>query len=325
LEFKDYYQMLGVPRDAGADDIKKAFRKLARKYHPDVSKEPDAEARMKDVNEAFAVLGDAEKRAAYDQLGQRYQAGQDFRPPPDWDAGFEFSGPGFSNGDAADFSDFFSELFGGRFGPGGARRAGTAHDGVHGGFHMRGEDHHAKVMLDLEDAYHGATRTIMLRMPRLDASGRTMLQEHTLDVNIPKGVYEGQMIRLAGRGSPGVGQGQPGDLYLEVHFKPHARYRVEGRDVYAALPVAPWEAAHGAAVQAHVPDGTIEVRIPEGSQTGRKLRLKGRGIPAASSGGTAGNLYLVIEVVLPRANTPKARELYETMARELHFDPRSGA
>jgi curved DNA-binding protein len=217
LEFKDYYQTLGVARDAPADDIKKAFRKLARKYHPDVSKEPDAEARMKEVNEAFAVLSDPEKRAAYDQLGQRYHAGQEFHAPPDWDAGFEFSGAGFPGG--GDFSDFFSELFGGRMGRG-AGRTGRTH------FQMRGEDHHAKVILDLEDAYHGATRTMTLRVPREDARGRVTLAEHTLDVRIPKGVREGQLIRLAGQGSPGMGGGEPGDLYLEVHFKPHPQYRV---------------------------------------------------------------------------------------------------
>ncbi|QDZ26711.1 DnaJ C-terminal domain-containing protein [Noviherbaspirillum sp. UKPF54] len=309
MEFKDYYQTLGVSRDASADEIKKAFRKLARKYHPDVSKEPDAEARMKEVNEAFAVLSDTEKRAAYDQLGQRYHAGQEFHAPPDWDAGFEFSGAGMPDG--ADFSDFFSELFGAHMGRG-ARHAGQAH------FQMRGEDHHAKVMLDLEDAYHGATRTLTLRVPRQDARGHVGLAEHTLDVHIPKGVREGQLIRLAGQGNPGIGGAPPGDLYLEVHFKPHARYRVEGRDVYATLPIAPWEAALGANVQAPVPDGVLEVRIPDGSQTGRKLRLKGRGIP----GPTPGDLYLVMEVVLPPAASEKARELYRTMAREMAFNPR---
>ena len=311
MEFKDYYQILGVSRDATAGDIKKAFRRLARKYHPDVSKEPDAEMHMKELNEAFAVLSDPEKRAAYDQLGNRYHAGQEFRPPPDWDAGFEFSGRGFSGADAAGFSDFFSELFGTHMGAGPGHRAH---------FHARGEDHHAKVLLELEDAYQGATRTLTLRVPRMDARGRVALAEHTLDVRIPKGVHEGQLIRLAGQGAPGIGSGQPGDLYLEVQFKPHPRYRVEGRDVYAILPLAPWEAALGASVQARVPDGTVEVRVPEGSQSGRKLRLKGRGIP----GTPPGDLYLVMEVALPPANTPKARQLYETMARDLAFDPRRG-
>lgn len=312
MEFKDYYDTLGVARDATADEIKKAFRKMARKYHPDVSRETNAEARMKEVNEAFAVLSDPEKRAAYDQLGQRFHAGQEFRPPPDWDAGFEFSGRGFSNAEAADFSDFFSELFGGRMGG----RAGTRG----ASFHARGEDHHAKILLDLEDTYQGASRLVTLRVPRMDEHGRTVLAEHTLNVRIPKGVREGQVIRLSGQGNPGLGGGPPGDLYLEVRFKPHARYRVDGRDVYAALPIAPWEAALGATVKAPLPDGAVEVRIPEGSQSGRKLRLKGRGIPAA----TPGDAYLVLETVVPPANTPKARELYQTMAREMAFNPRQG-
>ena len=307
MEFKDYYQILGVPRDAGADAIKKAFRKLARKYHPDVSKEQDAEARMKEVNEAYAVLSDPEKRAAYDQLGRGYRPGEEFRPPPGWDSGFEFSGSGFATADAADFSDFFAELFG-RMGGGGGRR----------GFGARGEDHHAKILLDLEAAYGGGTRTITLRSPRQDRSGRVVLTEHSLEVRIPKGVREGQVIRLAGQGAPGVGGAPPGDLYLEVHFEPHPRYRVEGRDVYATLPVTPWEAALGATVKTRVPDGSVEVRIPPGSSSGRKLRLRGRGLP----GKPPGDLYLVLEIQLPPADTPRARELYETMARELAFDPR---
>jgi curved DNA-binding protein len=314
VEFKDYYDTLGVPRGATADDVKKAFRKHARKYHPDVSKEPDAEARMKEVNEAFAVLSDPEKRAAYDQLGQRFHSGQEFRPPPDWNAGFEFSGREFSDAEAAGFSDFFSELFGARIG-----RAGGAY--ARGGFQMRGEDHHAKVLLDLEDAYTGASRMLTLRVPRMDAAGRMVLAEQTLNVRIPKGIHEGKVIRLTGQGGPGASGGSSGDLYLEVQFKPHPRYRTEGRDVYATLPVAPWEAALGASVPAQVPDGTVEVRVPEGSQNGRKLRLKGRGIP----GSPPGDLYLVLEMVLPPANTSKARELYQTMAREMAFNPRQGA
>jgi curved DNA-binding protein len=305
LEFKDYYQTLGVARDATAEEIKKAFRRLARKYHPDVSKEANAEARMKEVNEAHAVLSDPEKRAAYDQLGQGFRAGQDFRPPPDWDAGFEFSGRDFSGAQAADFSDFFSELFGRQ-----GRRAE--------GFHARGEDHHAKIQVDLEDAYQGGTRLVTLRAPKADERGRVVMTEHGLNVRIPKGVHEGQVLRLTGQGSPGMGDGPAGDLYLEIHFKPHPRYRVEGRDVYATLRVAPWEAALGASVKAALPDGSVEVKVPEGSQSGRNLRLKGRGIPGVPTG----DLYLVLEVVLPPADTPRARELYQTMARDLAFDPR---
>ena len=306
MEFKDYYQALGVPRDAPVDEIKKAYRKLARKYHPDVSKEKDAEARMKEVNEAYAVLSDAEKRAAYDQVGKGYQPGQDFRPPPDWDSGFEFSGQRFSGAEAADFSDFFSELFGRMNGGRGAAQA-------HGG------DHHARIALDIEDAFAGATRQISLRVPKLDSNGRVTLDTRTLNVKIPKGIREGQIIRLAGQGDPGLGQGKPGDLLLEVHFHQHERYRVDGRDLHATLPVAPWEAALGAVVPVELPDSILKVRIPAGAQSGRQLRVRGRGIP----GDPPGDLLLEIKIVLPDASTPKAKELYETMARELAFDPRA--
>jgi curved DNA-binding protein len=316
VDFKDYYATLGVAKDATAEDIKKAFRKAARRYHPDVSKEPDAEARMKDVNEAYAVLSDPEKRAAYDQLGQGYRPGQDFRPPPDWDAGFEFSGAGPAGPEAADFSDFFAELFG-RMGPGGrARQGGFRTEG----FHMRGEDHHAKVLVELEDAYRGATRQIGLRVPRLDAEGRLHVETRTLNVQIPKGLREGQLMRLAGQGAPGMGDGKAGDLLLEVHFRPHPRFRVHGADVSVTMPVAPWEAALGAVVALPLPDGTtLKVRIPQGAQSGRQLRVRGKGIPSAPPG----DLLLDVRVVLPPADTPRARELYETMARELEFDARA--
>lgn len=310
MEYKDYYAILGVPRDATAEDIKKAFRKLARKYHPDVSKEKDAENRMKEVNEAHAVLSDPEKRAAYDQLGQGWRPGQEFRPPPDWDAGFEFSGHGFSPHEAAGFSDFFAELFG--------RMGGAGGHSQRGGFRAQGEDHHAKVLLDVEDAFSGATRQISLRAPKADAQGRIVLSTRTLNVKIPRGVRAGQVIRLAGQGSPGLGGGPAGDLLLEVQFKPHGRFRVDGRDLYMNLPVAPWEAALGAVVAVELPGGPVKVRIPEGTQGGRQLRVRGKGIP----GEPAGDLMLDIRIALPPADSPRARELYETMARELAFDPR---
>jgi curved DNA-binding protein len=309
LEFKDYYQTLGVTREATADEIKKSFRRLARKYHPDVSKEPNAEARMKEVNEAYAVLSDPEKRAAYDQLGRDYQAGQEFRPPPNWDAGFEFSGREFGGGaGGADFSDFFAELFG----------RGRAGGGQRARFDARGEDHHARILIRLEDAYEGASRVITLRSPEVDEQGHVTMKEHNLNVRIPKGVREGQVLRLAGQGSPGIGEGKAGDLFLEIHFEPHSRFRVEDADVYATLRVAPWEAALGASVKASLPVGAVEVRVPAESQNGRKLRLKGRGIPSAPPG----DLYFVLEIVLPPATSAKARELYEAMARDLAFDPR---
>ena len=310
MEFKDYYLSLGVPRDAPVDDIKKAYRKLARKYHPDVSKEKDAEAKMKEVNEAYAVLSDPEKRAAYDQVGKGYQPGQDFRPPPNWDTGFEFSGRGPSGAEAADFSDFFSELFG-RMGAGGRRSSAN----------MRGGDHHARIALDIEDAFTGATRQLSLRVPKVDANGRVALDTRTLNVKIPKGIREGQIIRLAGQGDPGFGEGKPGDLLLEVQFREHPRYRVDGKDLLISLPVAPWEAALGAIVPVELPDSTLKVRIPAGAQSGKQLRVRERGIP----GEPAGDLLLEIKIVVPDASTPKAKELYETMARELAFDPRAHA
>jgi curved DNA-binding protein len=312
MEFKDYYQTLEVPRDASADQIKKAFRRLARKYHPDVSKEPNAELRMKEINEANAVLSDPEKRAAYDALGSGHAAGEEFRPPPGWDSGFEFSGPGFSDAGSADFSDFFAELFG-RMGS--AARAGERRTN-----RVRGEDHYAKILLGVEDAWRGAEQRISLRLPKLDDRGRLTLDTRTLDVKIPAGVREGQLIRLAGQGSPDHGQEPAGDLYLEVHFKPHARYRIDGRDLVMELPVAPWEAALGAVVAVELPDGKSQkIRVPPGGQTGRQLVVRGKGVP----GDPPGDLILNLRVVLPPADTPRAKELYESMARDLHFDARS--
>ncbi|OQW56737.1 MAG: cytochrome C biogenesis protein [Proteobacteria bacterium HN_bin10] len=305
MEYKDYYKILGVERTATADDIKKAYRKLARTYHPDVSKEAGAEARFKEIGEAYEVLQDPQKRAAYDQLGTRWQAGQDFTPPPDWGTGFEFTQGRASREATPDFSDFFSSLFG-NF----ARQADASR--------ARGEDHHAKILIPLEDAFHGATRTITLRAPQLDAQGRVVLREHTLNIRIPKGIRDGQLIRLAGQGTPGTGGAPGGDLYLEIHFDRHALYRVEGHDLSLTLPLAPWEAALGATVKAPTPTGVVEVKVPAGSQSGRKLRLKGRGIP----GEPPGDLYLVLDVVLPKADTARAQELYRTMAQELSFNPR---
>jgi curved DNA-binding protein len=312
MEFKDYYRTLGISQNASEDEIKKAFRKLARKYHPDVSKEPDAEQKIREINEAYAVLSDPEKRAAYEQLSHGYQPGQDFRPPPGWDTGFEFSNRGFSSSDAADYSDFFAELFG-HMGGGRAAHARAGHA-------QRGEDHHAKVLLDLEDSFTGPTRQISLRLPQLDAHGRVLLVNRTLNLKIPLGIFEGQIIRLAGQGGPGLAGGVSGDLLLEVHFNPDSRLRVEGRELHRVLPVSPWEAALGAVIPIRLPGGVISVRLPPGSQSGRILRVRGKGIPA----NPPGDLLLEIQVLLPAADTPKAKQIYEDMARELAFDPRRG-
>ena len=316
MEFKDYYKVLGVERGASDDEIKKAFRRLARKHHPDISQAADASARMQELNEAHEVLRDKEKRAAYDRVGQGAQPGQAFQPPPGWDSGFEFSGGPGEFSDGADHSAFFEALFGaarqrgahGHTGPGAERSRAR-----------RGQDHHAKIVVPLEDTFKGATRELTLHSPEMDAAGNVTLREHTLQVSIPRGIRAGQQIRLAGQGSVGVGDGPRGDLYLEIEFAPHARWRVDGRDLYYTLRVAPWEAALGAALNVPTPDGLVEMNVPAGSQTGRKLRLRGRGIP----GSPVGDFYVILELVLPPANDDKARDAYRQMARELAFDPRA--
>jgi len=310
VEYKDYYKVLGVERTAGADEIKRVYRKLARRYHPDVSKEKNAEEKFKQVQEAYEVLRDTEKRAAYDQLGAQWKSGEQFRPPPDWGQGFEFSYGGGGGEDAAGFSDFFANLFGSRspFGRAGAES-----------FRRRGGDRHARIEIDLEDAYQGAERTIVLRNPEVTPDGRVTLREKEVRVTIPAGVSEGQQIRLRGQGEPAGGNGTAGDLYLEIGIRPHALYQLEGRDVIVTLPVAPWEAALGAGVEVPTLGGPVEMKIPAGARSGQRLRLKGRGL----QGKPPGDEFVVLKVVLPAADTPKARALYEQMQRDLAFDPRA--
>lgn len=304
MEYKDYYQTLGVAKTASEEDIKKAYRKLVRKYHPDVSKEADAQEKTQEINEAYGVLGDAEKRAAYDELGrgQQYRAGQEFRPPPDWGRGFGGAGAGADPTGSDFFADLFANLGGGR------RRQAP----------RRGEDSHASITIELADSYHGATRTVSLMQAERDAQDRIVTRERNLSVNIPKGVTAGQQLRLAGQGQPGAAG--PGDLYLEIQFRANPRYRLDGRDVYQTVPVTPWELALGGEIEVTTPSGKVNVTVPAASQSGRKLRLRGRGIP----GKEAGDLYLLLEVVLPPANSERNRELYQTMAREMAFNPRAG-
>jgi curved DNA-binding protein len=324
MEYRDYYQILGVARTASADEIKKAYRRLARKFHPDVSKEANAEQKFKEVQEAYEVLKDPEKRAAYDQLGSDWKSGQQFRPPPGWAEGFEFRGPGGSGAggagggfrqtydDEGGFSDFFSTLFGG----------GTPFSGAAGtrSRSRAGRDHHARIDLDLEEAYRGDTRTLELKRPELKPDGTLELRAHTVRVTIPVGVMEGQQIRLAGQGEASTSGGRSGDLYLEVHIRPHRLFQLEGRDVTLTLPVAPWEAALGASVPVPTLAGNVEMRIPPGSQSGQKLRLRGRGLP----GSTPGDQYVLLKIVLPPAQSPEARAVYEEMQRVMPFDPRAG-
>lgn len=311
MDYKDYYEIMGVDRGASQQEIKRAYRKLARKYHPDVSKESDAEIRFKALGEAYAVLKDPEKRAAYDELGPNWQAGQDFRPPPDWGSGFEFSGSGFDAGDTAAHSEFFESLFGQRTGS----RPGM---GPRQGFQARGEDHHAKVQVDLEDAYKGAAHAISLRTPELDETGHVVTKDRTLNVKIPQGVRQGQKIRLAGQGTAAHGDGKAGDLYLEIEFRPHRFYRPDGKDVYIDLPLTPWEAALGANVKVPTPDGPVDMKIPAGTSNGQKMRLKGRGIP----GSPPGDIYVVAKLTLPPAGSDAEKGFYKKMQQEMPYNPR---
>lgn len=318
MEYKDYYQLLGVDRSATQEEIKRTYRKLARKYHPDVSKEEDAEERFKELNEAYEVLKDPEKRAAYDQLGANWQSGQDFRPPPDWDQGFEFHGGGYTQMDPEHFSDFFESLFG-RGGFGGAHSQ-YSQAGRGGPFGAKGENTHAKVAIDIQDAYHGATRAITLKHTVVGSDGRPQVQTRTLNVKIPKGIYAGQQIRLSGQGEAGQGQGEAGDLYLEISFHPHPYYHTEQKTVYVDLPIAPWEAALGAKVRVPTPKGAVDMKIPENASNGSKLRLKGYGIPAREPG----DLFVVLNIKLPKANTDAEKAAFQAFAQSFsHFDPRA--
>jgi curved DNA-binding protein len=321
MKFRDYYEVMGVPRTATAEQIKRAYRKLARKYHPDVSKETDAEAKFKELQEAYEVLKDPEKRTAYDQLGQNWRAGQEFRPPPDWGRNFHFGDAaqgarrGRARGDrTADFSEFFSELFGG----GGPIGRGQSSRGREGGFAASGQDHIARVEIDLEDAYRGTQRMIELSATEVTPDGDVVIKPRSLRVSIPAGVTNGQRIRLAGQGGAGFGGGPAGDLYLEVALRPHRQYEVEGRNVTVTLPIAPWEAALGETVAVPTLGGAVEMKLPAGASSGQKLRLRGRGLP----GSPPGDEFVVLRIVMP-PDSPRARELFEQLKKELSFDPRA--
>ncbi|MHB8253914.1 MAG: DnaJ C-terminal domain-containing protein [Acidiferrobacter sp.] len=300
MHYKDYYAIMGVERTASADEIKRAYRKLARKYHPDVSKESRAEERFKEIGEAYEVLRDTDKRAAYDQLGSNWRSEQEFSPPPGWQPSGGTQAHGF---DGAQFSDFFETLFGG-----GAGRRGA-----------RGEDESAHLTVTLEEAFQGATRTVHLTVPHRDHRGQIVRETRTLNVRIPKGIQQGQQIRLTGQGNPGVGNAGAGDLYLEITIAPHPLYRLDGRDLYLTVPVTPWEAALGAKLKVPTLGGPVEIRLPPGSQTGHKLRLKGRGM----GGSSPGDQYVLVEIINPRADSERAKELYQQMAQELAFNPRA--
>lgn len=333
VEFKDYYQTLGVPRGASDAEIKTAFRRLARQYHPDVAKEKrGAEERFKEINEAYEVLGNPDNRKKYDRLGANWRAGAEFRPPPGWQPGGRGSGSASGRGEPFEFrfggtgfSDFFEQFFGqsGRF-----RQSGGFRESEADGFGVeteadtaaeRGADVEGSILVTLEEVLRGSVRSISLRWTN-PHTGRS--ESRTIKARIPPGVREGQLIRLAGRGETGIGGGGAGDLYLRVRLAAHPDFRVEGHDLYHDLDLAPWEAVLGATVSAPTLDGRVSLRIPPGAGSGQQLRVRGRGLPGGASGGQ-GDLYVVLSIQVPSKVSASERALWEKLARESRFDPRS--
>jgi curved DNA-binding protein len=299
MKYKDYYKILGVARGAGDDEIKKAYRKLARKYHPDVSKEPNAKEKFQEVSEAYETLRDKEKRAAYDSLGSGFRQGQDFRPPPDW---FDRFGGGGKAEDlhGVDLGELFESM--GLFGRAQRRSGGFGRRSA-----FPGEDYEVPVRLTLEEAYRGTERTV-----QLDGRGFT--------ARIPRGATDGQRLRLRGKGGPGMNGGPAGDLYLQIALEPHALYRASGHDLDLDVPLAPWEAALGAEVEVPTLEGRLTMKVPPGSKAGQKLRLAGKGLP--KPGGGAGDLYAVLSIAVPATLTDSERKLFEELRETSRFDPR---
>lgn len=307
MKYKDYYKMLGVEKSASADDIKKAYRKLAHKYHPDVSKEADAEAQFKEVGEAYETLKNPEKRAAYDQLGS-FQPGQDFRPPPDWGGQF---GAGQHFSEDADFSDFLHGLMGGRFSQ------------KHGGATMPipGEDFEVAARITLEQAASGTEIEIKLNVQEPDAQGFPRRVPRSIKARIAKGATQGQRLRVPGKGGKGLNGGRDGDLYLKIELAPHRLYRVQDHDLYVDLPLAPWEAVLGATVEVPTLSGRVRLKVPPGTQAGQQLRLAHRGLPKPHKG--EGDLYAIAQIVVPAKVSERESALYQQLAEGSDFKPRS--
>ena len=317
MKYKDYYAILGVERGASADAIKKAYRKPAQKYHPDVSKDPKGEEKFKEVAEAYQTLKDPEKRAAYDQLGSGFREGQEFRPPPDWEKQFHFrEGDGAAGGfsfDDLDLGDLFESLSGRARRGGGGARARAA-------MPIPGEDYEVTVHLPLEDAHRGTQVDLALEMPEYDAQGGVRRVPKTIKARIPKGATDGQRLRLRGQGGKGMNGGRDGDLYLNIVLQPHPLFRPSGHDLYLDLPLAPWEAALGATVEVPTLDGRVALKVPARTAAGRKLRLAHKGL--AKPGGGEGDLYAIVQIVNPTVLTERERELFEELAKQSRFDPR---
>jgi curved DNA-binding protein len=333
MKFPDYYATLGVEKTATAEELKKAFRRLARKYHPDISKEPDAAERMTALNEANNVLSDPEKRKAYDQVGhqawaQGARSADDVRPPPGWNQGYERSagGSGASgapggSGFSQDHSEFFEEMFGRAAQQRSNYRSNQSGQSSQA---FNGEDQHVEITLDLEQAYHGSERTLQLNSYKIDAQGQAVPEMRTLNVKIPVGVAQGQLIRLTGQGSPGFGGGKAGDLFMKVNISQTEGVRVASRDVTMPVFVSPWEAALGGEVDVKTPAGLLTVTVPVGSVAGRKLRLRGKGIPASQTNGTAGDLYFELNIAVPSAVTEQQKQAWHALSQAYPgFEPRA--
>jgi curved DNA-binding protein len=320
MKYKDYYATLGVERGAGADEIKKAYRKLARKFHPDVSKEANAEERFKEVAEAYQTLSDVEKRKAYDEIGRRPE-GDDFQPPPDWGQRYGERGGGGAAGGSfedLDLADFFANFSRGGGAAGAGRRRGATGAGA---ISIPGEDFEVNAAITLEEAFAGTLRELNLGMPEYDAEGRIRRVNRKFKARIPKGATDGQRLRLRGQGGAGFNGGRAGDLYLNIALLPHPLFRPDAHDLFLDLPLAPWEAALGASVAVPTLGGEVSLRIPPGSQSGQKLRLAGRGLPRP--GGGAGDLFALVVIVLPPALSDRERELMKELAESSSFDPRA--
>ena len=307
MKYKDYYKIMGVEKSAAPEQIKSAYRKLARKYHPDVSKEANAEEKFKELQEAHEVLKDPEKRKAYDELGSSWQGGQEFRPPPGWSE----QGMHFETGDSGggQFSDFFDSLFGGGF-----ARQRRPQD-----FARRGDDLRTKIEITLEDAYKGLDPTISLNVPSVNQQGQLVTTQKSLKIKIPAGVIDAQQMRLAGQGGEGTHGAPKGDLYIEIHIKPHRYFAIEGRDVYLNLPIAPWEAALGTKIKAPTLAGDVEMKVPKGAKSGQKMRLKGRGL---KSKGVSGDQYITFFIQTPEVKSKEQEAFYQKMSQEFSFHPR---
>jgi curved DNA-binding protein len=313
MKYKDYYAILGVKRDAPADEIKTAYRKLARKYHPDVSKEKDAEEKFKEVSEAYETLKDAEKRAAYDQLGT-YRPGQDFRPPPDWERHFAQGGGAGMGGmhfEDIDLSDLFAGLAG-RAGRGGGARADRP---------IPGSDYEAVVRISFDQAFHGTEVDLDLAVLEYDADGSVRRVPHRVRSRIPRGVTNGEKLRVPGKGGKGINGGPDGDLYLDIEVADHPLYRVSGNDLYIDLPLAPWEAVLGTSVELPTPAGAVTLRVPAGTRAGQQLRLSGRGMARGS--GAAGHLYALVRIEVPTVVDDAQKDMYRKLAETSNFEPRA--